>query len=424
MDRGLMDAPGGPVLDAVIVAPGDAWRRRMGGLSLLRRLALTARTLHPQRILVIADDVSSARLELQDLPEAVAVAPLSATPEIEVSSRAEQVLLLHTDIVIEPRALTEMAAAAREQGLGAGLAAEAPFIWPPHPMGAAIVPGTMLRGIDGAFDAMVFMLDLLDEGRARPWRSQRGYVGWAGALPPNLWGLIRAAGKDSDGLVSRAINRRVSALATRLLIDTPVTPNAVTFALLFLGLATGALMLTGTHAAFVWGSLLFQINSALDGCDGELARVRFQTSRFGAWADNVCDQVVNLAYFAAAPIGLYVRTGQRLHLWLAAFVIGGILAMIPVVYLRSKRAGSAEDFSDFGASIVRGLPERSFMARIAAVLSKLLRRDAYVLVFLLLALLGLDEAIVWLLAAGVAVHMIALLIPTSQPPVRRAHVVG
>ena len=53
---------------------------------------------------------------------------------------------------------------------------------------------------------------------------------------------------------------------------------------------------------------------------------------------------------------------------------------------------------------------------------KLLRRDAYALLFFLLALIGAEAAILWLLAIGVAAHLLSFLLPA--PGARASAPVG
>ena len=48
-----------------------------------------------------------------------------------------------------------------------------------------------------------------------------------------------------------------------------------------------------------------QLQSILDGCDGELARVRMQQSKLGAWLDTFVDDVLNVLITVAVGIGLW-----------------------------------------------------------------------------------------------------------------------
>jgi phosphatidylglycerophosphate synthase len=248
------------------------------------------------------------------------------------------------------------------------------------------------------------------------YRAARGYAGLLGSEVDAASAepaLIEAAGKESDGVVSRTLNRRVSGAATRLLLKTRITPNAITAALLVLGIVTGLVLLQGSHEAVVIGTLLYQINSMLDGCDGEIARVRFETSRFGAWADTLCDQIVNLSFFLALPLGLYRRTGDTVHLMLALFTIFGVATLLAAVYVKSRRISDDAHFSDYGSSIARSFPAGSLAARIVAAVSAFLRRDSYALLFFVLALLGADAAIAYIIAGGIALHFVSLAMPAT-----------
>src|SRR5690606_26253831 len=71
---------------------------------------------------------------------------------------------------------------------------------------------------------------------------------------------------------------------------------------------------------------LMQLNSILDGCDGELARVRFQGSKLGQWLDTVGDDLSNVLFWAALAIGVS-HSGAPAWLgwcgWVAAAANGG-----------------------------------------------------------------------------------------------------
>ena len=62
------------------------------------------------------------------------------------------------------------------------------------------------------------------------------------------------------------------------------------------------------------------VQSILDGCDGELARVRMQQSKLGAWLDTFVDDVLNVLITVSIGIGL-ARSGAGT--WAAAVGIAG-----------------------------------------------------------------------------------------------------
>jgi phosphatidylglycerophosphate synthase len=80
----------------------------------------------------------------------------------------------------------------------------------------------------------------------------------------------------------------------------------------------------------VLGSLLFLCSTIIDGCDGEIARLTFQESAFGAKLDLIMDNIVHLALFPSIALGLYLREHDTLYFVLGGLTLGGILASIAV----------------------------------------------------------------------------------------------
>jgi phosphatidylglycerophosphate synthase len=120
------------------------------------------------------------------------------------------------------------------------------------------------------------------------------------------------------GFVARHINKKISFRITRdYLCHWPFTPNQVTLGAGVIGLIGCFLIATGSRTGIVLGFLLAQLQSILDGCDGELARVRFQQTAIGEWLDTVVDDALNLALVASVGIGLYNHGGSAADIWIA-----------------------------------------------------------------------------------------------------------
>lgn len=111
--------------------------------------------------------------------------------------------------------------------------------------------------------------------------------------------LFRSLFKPTDGMVSRHLNRRLSMTVTRLLLSTSVTPNQMTFVAALFGIAGVALAWPGGRWQLVFAALLVQTQSVLDGCDGEIARLKHLRSWIGEWLDQVFDDFVNIAFLVA-----------------------------------------------------------------------------------------------------------------------------
>ena len=61
-----------------------------------------------------------------------------------------------------------------------------------------------------------------------------------------------------------------------------------------------------------WGppQILSLFASILDGCDGEVARLKLQESAFGCWLETICDYLYYLFIFVGMTIGLLRSTGN------------------------------------------------------------------------------------------------------------------
>jgi phosphatidylglycerophosphate synthase len=97
--------------------------------------------------------------------------------------------------------------------------------------------------------------------------------------------------------------RRVSPYVTRALLPTRVTPNALTWLMMLVGLlAAGLISLPGIVPA-LGAVLLIQLQLLLDCCDGELARWQRRSSPAGVYLDRLAHYVTE----AALPIALGIR---------------------------------------------------------------------------------------------------------------------
>ncbi len=200
--------------------------------------------------------------------------------------------------------------------------------------------------------------------------------------------LFRSLRRESDGYLAR-MDRTLSIALSRLLIRTPVTPNGITAFSLIVGLVGAALLASPEYWVALLGAALLWSGCVLDGCDGEVARLKLRTSRFGARFDIIADNIVHLAIFVAIPI--HVR---RLHpgfdVWnpAAALIAGVLLSTFSVWWLilrqpEERRAG----------------PQRIY-ERIAS-------RDFIYLVFLLTAIRHL-EWFLWSAAIGANLFWLSL----------------
>jgi phosphatidylglycerophosphate synthase len=248
--------------------------------------------------------------------------------------------------------------------------------------------------------------------------SLRDVAGWrrvrtdaeAGAAVDHLLQSLR---KPQDGMVSRAINRTLSLAVTRVLCRTGLRPNTVSVGILCLGAVGAGLATLGTPAGIAIGGLLFQAQSVLDGCDGELARLTFRGSKAGEWIDTVGDDLTNYAFFAGLTVGL-TRTG--LGPWSLLFGAVGLLAGfvasgVEYRYLLAVGSGDLTKYPlGFGDDPTGAVEERG-LRRLLAAARPLFKRDFFVFLTMLATALGRHASLVMLalFAAGALATLSAVL---------------
>jgi phosphatidylglycerophosphate synthase len=137
--------------------------------------------------------------------------------------------------------------------------------------------------------------------------------------------LRRSLGKDTDGPVSRFINRPLSTRLSMALAPLRPAPDLVSLVAFALGAAGAALLATGRGLA---GALLVHAASVADGVDGEVARLQLRGGPRGALLDGVLDRVADAAILAG--LGLWALDGPDARGVLAltvAATAGALLSM-------------------------------------------------------------------------------------------------
>ena len=139
--------------------------------------------------------------------------------------------------------------------------------------------------------------------------------------------LMRDQGrKTRDGPVSRHLNRPVSRWLTRYLVRTSVTPNQISLASWMLSCIAAGLMALSGYPALAAGGTLAQLASIIDGCDGEIARLKRSQSEFGGWFDAVLDRHADAVLLFGLMWHEFASTGTNLSIVLGfAAIVGSFL---------------------------------------------------------------------------------------------------
>jgi 1L-myo-inositol 1-phosphate cytidylyltransferase / CDP-L-myo-inositol myo-inositolphosphotransferase len=213
--------------------------------------------------------------------------------------------------------------------------------------------------------------------------------------------LLRSLKTDFEGTVDTYVNRPLSRQFSRLFLRSGVSPNAITIISMSIGLLAAGMIAQGTYVSGVLGALLFQLSAVVDCSDGEVARITFTESRFGAMLDLIGDNLTHLAIFAGVAWSVYLQGPVLAWMSPAVPLVLGTAAMLANglslwLVMRAKRLRDAGQL---------GSVERT--ARVDVILKKVASRD-FSVVLIVFAMFGWLEPFLWLAAIGSNVFWLTL----------------
>lgn len=137
-----------------------------------------------------------------------------------------------------------------------------------------------------------------------------------------------------EGFVSRHLNRRMSRPLSRLLARTPLTPNQVSIFAFALALVSLALFVTGLN---IWAGVIAQVSSVVDGADGDLARLKGMSSRFGGFFDAVLDRYADVAILGGMTYwAVTYQTSVASTTFIGAVGLLAVVGALIISYTRAR----------------------------------------------------------------------------------------
>jgi phosphatidylglycerophosphate synthase len=297
-------------LDAIVLATGESSRIRVAGLAARERAARVARKVGASRVFVVDDAAQLAEL--------VAWRGTRTVPLLVI--RADQ--LVHTPLVAPlvgaiPRdgavlaVVPELPAA---DDLAAGAYAGA-FV----AAGAAAERGLELLA-SGITDDVTIAAAFPGATRVVHGDVARAPLGTREQNRAAHRLLYRILIKPQDNAITRYLFRPVSLPLTRMLVWTPITPNQIScFVALLCGLGC-YFTARASMSSVLLGTVIALVGSYFDCCDGEVARVKLQSSRVGAWLDTVVDELSSLGYLIAIGWHCHLHFGPVAP-WRTAIIV-------------------------------------------------------------------------------------------------------
>ncbi|EHR79491.1 CDP-alcohol phosphatidyltransferase [Thermococcus litoralis DSM 5473] len=180
--------------------------------------------------------------------------------------------------------------------------------------------------------------------------------------------LIRNAIKGSgDGVISRYLNRRISTKISEVLVDY-VEPIHMTLFSFVVGIIAAVVAFISPPI----GGLLYQLNSILDGVDGEIARAAMKTSKFGGYFDSILDRYVD--FFVLLALALHLRP----NIWEWVVVSLAIFGSAMVSYSTERYKG------EYFVDIYKAISQMKYLFG---------KRDERIFLTMILCLIGRIELI-------------------------------
>ena len=135
------------------------------------------------------------------------------------------------------------------------------------------------------------------------------------------WLLSSVVKNADDGYVSAHLNRPLSLRLSSLLAKARISPNLITLVSFSLAIGGAVFLSLQGYMAGLMGGLLVQFSSVVDGCDGEVARLRQIASPRGGWLDTILDRYAELAVVLAITFS-YSASHPNPLVWM-----GGLLSI-------------------------------------------------------------------------------------------------
>lgn len=345
---------------------------RLGGLTLLQRLLYTAQWAGIRKGVVLAmtaPDPDAERLVREDPKiSSFVFFELGGGKESAVFRELEDCLqgdlaVLSTEWILDRVFLRDLLnrpepllrpVLVRGETPAAGM--ESTEVFP----AVSLVPAGAVPSLRGALlseepveATAEFLNSLPDSARLEP--REPALIPIRGSNPQKLEkarkSLFQSLIKPTESYLSKTLERRISLSITRRLVDTAVTPNQVSLVSICMGLVSGWLFLGSHRLHHVAGALLLWLSSVIDGCDGEIARLKFQESRIGSVLDFLGDNLVHIAVFFCIGFGLYTRGEGSVYLALGILAALGTLATASAVFWRVFLRGGSEGIITFSTPV-------------------------------------------------------------------------
>jgi hypothetical protein len=127
--------------------------------------------------------------------------------------------------------------------------------------------------------------------------------------------------------------RPLAFIIVKAFYSLPITPNQYSLVALFAGIASGYNLVKGTSLGFKWGAFYFFLFAILDCCDGMVARLKKNGTKYGRLIDGLVDYAVNAIVYVTLALGLKKQYSADLFQpWILVITAGVSKAVHSILY--------------------------------------------------------------------------------------------
>ncbi|MEZ4846493.1 MAG: CDP-alcohol phosphatidyltransferase family protein [Bdellovibrionota bacterium] len=209
------------------------------------------------------------------------------------------------------------------------------------------------------------------------------------------------------GWVAKNINKALSLPVSSILSNTFITPNMWTIFNMLVGMCTAFFISQHGYWNGLIGGLFLQTASIFDGVDGEIAKFRYETSKWGAVLDSIADNGTLVAFLGGIA---YFQAHQPDSSGSAILLGAMILAFLLIlrVWTFVNRNLDSNSLVTFDNKFLKHLPSSDKWVSLARSLKDYIKKDFYSAVFFLCCLLGHREWVLYLVLVGAMVSLIMI----------------
>lgn len=233
--------------------------------------------------------------------------------------------------------------------------------------------------------------------------------------------LTESIRHSTSGPVAKFINKRFSLPASLLLAKLWVSPNTITACNIVIGVFSGVFVADGhRYDAILFGAILFQIASIVDGCDGEVAKLTFRASKFGQYIDSVSDNLSLASFMVGLIAGYWRHTHSFLAFTIGAIMVAGTCVTFFWMIRFLKQNTESASLVTFDKEYLQKLSSQPRWLMTLIKYGKFtLKKDVFSFMFLLFAIAGVLYWWLFIAAFGTTVSALILTYLNLQSVFKR-----